>query len=124
MNNALQKWFKSYNPAINAPQRDEDILTDTFYSNTPAVDNGSTTGQFFCGTTSLVCDVYSMKIKKQFPDTLEDCIRARGALRCLISDHAAIETSTHVKDILRSLHISDWQSEAFMQHQNFAKWHW
>jgi hypothetical protein len=81
-------------------------------------------GQFFCGTTTLVCDVYGMKTEKQFPNTLEDNIRERGAPQRLLSDHAAVETSARVKDILRLLHIGDWQSEAYMQHQNFAERCW
>jgi hypothetical protein len=124
MSNVLRTWFKSPNPAINVPRGNEDLATDTFYSDTPTVDDGSTMGQFFCGTTTLVCDVYGMKTEKQFPDTLEDNIRERGAPQSLLSDHAAVKTSAHVKDILRSLHIGDWQSEAFMQHQNFAERRW
>jgi len=65
-----------------------------------------------------------MKTEKQFPDTLEDNIRERGAPQRLLSDYAAVETSARVKDILCSLHIGDWQSKAFMQHQNFTERHW
>jgi hypothetical protein len=107
MSNVLRTWFKSPNPAINVPRRNEDLATDTFYSDTSAVDDGATMGQFFCGTTTLVCDVYGMKTEKQFPDTLEDNIRERGAPQRLLSDHAAVETSARVKDILRSLHIGN-----------------
>jgi hypothetical protein len=106
----LRKWFKSPNPTINMPCHEEDVATDTFYSDTPAVNNGSTMGQFFCGTTCLICDICGMKIEKQFPDTLEDNIRAQGATRCLLSDHAAVKTSASIKEILRSLYIVDWQS--------------
>jgi len=124
MSNVLSKWFKSHNPAINTPRRNEDVATDTVYADVPAVDDGSTMAQFFCGTTSLVVDVHGMKTEKQFPDALEDCIRRRGAPTRLLSDHAAVETSARVKDLLRALHIGDWQSEAYMQHQNFAERRW
>jgi hypothetical protein len=100
MSNVLCTWFKSPNPAINVPWCNEDLATDTFYSDTPAIDNGATMGQFFCGTTTLACDVYGMKTEKQFPDTLEDNIRKRGAPTRLLSDHAAVKTSARVKDML------------------------
>ena len=38
-----------------------------------------------------------------------------------ISDSSEAETSHRVKDILRALVISDWQSEAYHQNQNFAE---
>jgi hypothetical protein len=72
----------------------------SFSSDTPSIDNGSTMEQFFCSTTSLVCNVYSMKIKKQFPDNLEHCIRTRSAPSHLLSNHTAVKTSARVKDIL------------------------
>lgn len=65
--------------------------------------------------------MYDIKTKKQFVQTLEDNIRQRGAPICLISNSAAVETSTHVNDILRSLIIKDWQSEPYHQHQNKAE---
>jgi hypothetical protein len=44
-----------------------------------------------------------MKTEKQFPDTLKDNIRERGAPQRLLSDHAAVETSARVKDILKGI---------------------
>jgi hypothetical protein len=49
---------------------------------------------------------------------LEDNIRRRGAPTKLISDRSQAEVSNKVKDILRSLYISDWQSEPHHQHQS------
>ena len=38
----LRKHFKSRFPALNVHQRNEPVATDTIFSDTPAVDNGST----------------------------------------------------------------------------------
>ncbi len=49
-------------------------------------------------------------------------IHFRGAPTKLISDHAQLEISNKVKQILRHLFIDGWQSEAYHQHQNFAEY--
>jgi hypothetical protein len=121
MSTHLKRHFKSPFPAHNVPRRNEPIATDTVYSNTPAVDNGATAAQFFVGLDSMVCDVFSMKTDKQFVNTLEDIIRRRGAPTKLVSDHAQVEISKKVLDILRSLCIDDWQSEPYQQQQNPAE---
>ena len=51
-------------PANNAHQRDKPIATNTVYSDTPAIDNGSKIAQFFVGTRSMFTDVYGMKSDK------------------------------------------------------------
>ena len=38
----IKKHFKSRNPVFNIPRRSEAVATDTIFSDTPAVDNGST----------------------------------------------------------------------------------
>ena len=48
------------------------VVTDIIYSDTFAIDEGSTCTQLFVGTQTLVSDVYSMKKYKQFVNTLED----------------------------------------------------
>jgi len=97
------------------------VATDTIYSDTPAIDSGVTTAQFFVGCNSMVCDVYGMKTDKQFVNTLEDNIRECGAPNKLVSDHAQVEISAKVQDILRTLFIGSWQSEPHQQHQNPAE---
>ena len=62
-----------------------------------------------------------MKTDKQFVNTLEDNIRTRGAMDQLISDSDQVEVSNKVQDILRTLCIGNWQSEAYYQHQNPAE---
>ena len=118
MSTILKKRYKSPNPAVNVHRRDEPVATDTVFSDTPAIDGGETAAQIFVGTKSFVTDVEGMKSASQFVNTLEDNIRRRGAPTKLISDRAQLEISNKVKDILRALHISDWQSEPHQQHQN------
>ena len=119
--NHLRKRYKSPYPACNIPRREEPLATDTVYSDTPAVEDGSKIAQIFVGTKSLVSDVFGMKTEKQFINTLQDIIRSRGAPTKLVSDNAQLEISNKVKDILRHLFIDDWQSEPYYQHQNPAE---
>ena len=118
MSTHLKKTYKSPFPALNVHCRNEDLATDYIYSDTPAVNDGSTGAQFYVGTESMVCNVYGVKLQKQFVDTLQDNIRRRGAPNRLISDSAKVEISERVMDILRHLIIGDWQSEPHFQHQN------
>ena len=94
----IKKHFKSRNPVFNIPRRSEAVATDTIFSDTPAVDDGSTMAQFFCGQDTLVCDAYGIKSTKQFINTLSDNIRKRGAMDTLISDGGKYEISKRVTD--------------------------
>ena len=76
----IKKHFKSRNPVFNIPRRSEAVATDTIFSDTPAVDDGSTMAQFFCGCDILVCKAYGIKSTKQFINTLSDNIIKRGAI--------------------------------------------
>ena len=117
----IKKHFKSRNPVFNIPRRSEAVATDTIFSDTPAVDDGSTMAKFFCGRDTLVCDAYGIKSTKPFINTLSDNIRKRGAMDTLISDGGKYEISQQVTDLLHSLFIQDYQSEPYHQHQNKAK---
>ena len=117
----IKKHFKSRNPVFNIPRRSEAVATDTIFSDTPAVDDGSTMAQFFCGHDTLVCDAYSIKSTKQFINTLPENIRKQGAMDILISDGGKYEISQRVTDLLRSLFIQDYQSEPYHQHKNKAE---
>ena len=88
----IKKHFKSRNPVFNIPRHSEAVATDTITSDTPAVDDGSTMAQFFCGRDTLVCDAL-IKSTKQFINTLSDNIRKRGAMDTLISDGGKYEIS-------------------------------
>ena len=117
----IKKHFKSRNPVFSIPRCSEAVATDTIFSDTPAVDDGSTMAQFFCGRDTLVSDAYGIKSTKQFINTLSDNIRKRGAMDTLISDGGKYEISKRVTDLLRSLFIQDYQSEPYHQHQNKAE---
>jgi hypothetical protein len=75
----LKRRYKSPNPALNVFRRNESLACDVVYSNTPAVDNGSTLAVIFVGLDTQVTDIYGIKSDKQFVNTLEDNIRERGA---------------------------------------------
>ena len=117
----IENTYKSPFPALSCRRRNEYVATDTVYSDTPVIDNGSTCAQVFVGKQSKFSDVFGMRTDSQFVDTLMDVIRKRGAMDQLVSDRAQVEISTKVKDILRHLCIDDWQSEPHYQHQNFAE---
>ena len=117
----INKHFKSRNPVFNIPRHSEAVATDTIFSDTPAVDDGSTMAQFFCCHDTFVCDAYGIKSTKQFINTLSDNIRKWGAMDTLISDRGTYEISKGVTDLLHSLFIQDYQSEPYHQHQNIAE---
>ena len=71
----IKKHFKSRNPVFSIPRCSEAVATDTIFSDTPAVDDGPTMAQFFCGHDTLICDAYGIKSTKQFINTLSDNIR-------------------------------------------------
>jgi hypothetical protein len=121
MSTILKKRYKSLNPALNVHPCDEPVATDTIYSDTPAIDCGITSAQLFVGTKTRTADVYPIKSDKQFVNTLLDNITQCGTPIKLISDHAQVEISERVKQVLRPLHISTWQSEPHQQHQNPAE---
>jgi hypothetical protein len=121
MSTMLKKRYKSPNPALNVRPRDEPVATDTIYSDTPAIDCGITSAQLFVGTKTHTADVYPIKSNKQFVNTLLDNITQCSAPTNLISDRAQVEISERVKQVLRPLHISTWQSEPHQQHQNPAE---
>ena len=117
---SMKTHLKSRNPAF--PRRHEPVVTDSIFSDAPAVDSGVKQAQVFVGRDSLVVDVYPMKSGKQFVNTLEDNIRRQGAMDILLSDSAKTEIYTKVMDILRAYHISNWHSEPYHQNQNPAEW--
>ena len=118
----LRQQVQAPNPVLNIPRRNEDVATDTVYSSTPAIDDGSTAAQFFIGLISRYRSVHPMgKSDKAFVNSLMDEIRKRGAMNRLISDQAKSQLSARVLDVLRTLAIDDWQSESHQQRQNFSE---
>ena len=80
---------------------DEAVATDTIFSDTPAINDGSAMAQFFVGRDTLVCNAYGIKSQKQFINTLYDNIRFRGAMTTLITDGGRYEISKKVADLLK-----------------------
>ena len=113
----IKNHFKPRNPVSSIPRCSEDLATDTIFSDTPAVDDGSTMAQFFCGHDTLVCDAYGIKSTKQFINTLSDNIRKWGAMDTLISDGGNYDISKGVTDLLHSFFTQDYQSESYHQDQ-------
>ena len=114
----IKNHFKPRNPVFSIPRCSEDVATDTIFSDTPAVDDGSIMAQFFCGHDTLVCDAYGIKSTKQFINTLSDNISKWGAMDTLISDGGKYDISKGVIELLHSLFIQDYQSESYHQDQN------
>ena len=48
-----KKAYKSVFPAANVKRQNEAVATDTFFSDTPAIDDGVTCVQFYVGLDSL-----------------------------------------------------------------------
>ena len=65
----LQRHYRSPFPALNVNRCNEDVATNTVYADTADIEHGYKAAQFFAGTTSLVCDIYRVKIDAQFLQT-------------------------------------------------------
>ena len=121
----LRNRIKSPNPILGIPRRHEPVATDTLYSSSPAVYDGSTACQFFIGRKSMYRTVYPLGTSdKQFPRVLMDEIRKYGCMDVLVSDNAKAEIGHKVKEILRQYCIDDYQSEPYKGNQNFAERGW
>ena len=123
----FRKHFRSRFPAANVSRVNEWYATDTFFSETTALDDGwpghggCTMLQLFAGMTSSYLFGVPMRTEKDVPSSLEELIRKVGAPIGLFSDNAKSELSRAVKDILRMYCIKDAQSEPGYQHQNYAE---
>ena len=114
----IKSHYKSPHPALNIPRRDEDLASDTIFSDTPAVDGGQTMAQAYIGCTTHSYHVYPMQREKDFLHTLQDCVVEHGAPNRLLTDNAQAEKSQKVHDYLRTMLIGRWFSEAHKQFQN------
>jgi hypothetical protein len=125
----LRKHFKSRFPAANDSRLNEVVATDTYFSDTPALDVGllghgvTTMVQLFCGCQSLLTAVYPMRREGSISGTLEDFIRQYSVPNSLFSDNAKSQIGKAVREFLRMYAIKDFQSESHHQHQNFAEQH-
>ena len=121
----LRNRLTAPNPLLNIPRRNEAVATDTLYSDTPAVDDGSTAAQFFIGRKSHYRSVFGLgSSDKRFPEALIDQIKRYGAMDVLISDNAKAEIGKRTKEILRILLTKDYQSEPYNKNQQFSERGW
>ena len=125
--NKIKRHHKSRWPGATTPRLNEDVATDSYFSDTPAADDGiaghggCTMLQIYTGTKSRVSEGFPMSSESDIPETLLSMIRKRGAMDRLISDNAKAATSTVIKKILNMYMIKDWQSEPHYQNQNPAE---
>jgi hypothetical protein len=123
----LRKHFESRFPAANVSRLNEVDATDTYFSETPALDDGITEHggtkliQFFCGCSCLLTAVYPMRRENNIAGTLEYLIRFYGAAIALFSDNAKSQIGRAVQEILRMYSIKDFQCEPHHQNQNYAE---
>jgi hypothetical protein len=123
----FRKHYRSRWPAANVDRWNEEVATDTIFSDTPAHDDGilghsgCTMAQIYAGKDSSKAVAYGMQNESQMPNTLEDLIRKHGAPNSLFSDNAKVQIGKRVHDILRLYQIKDFQCEPHYQHQNFAE---
>ena len=118
----LRSQIKSPNPILNIPRRQEDVATDTIYSNTPAIDDGSTAAQFFIGKTSRYRSIVPAGTSDaSFIHTLMYEIRKRGAMNTLISDNAQAQINKRINTLCGQMCINDRQSEPHRGNQNPAE---
>ncbi|CAB9524801.1 Retrotransposon protein [Seminavis robusta] len=121
----LRGQIVSPNPILNIPRRHEDVATDTIYSSTPAIDDGSTAAQLFIGRTSHYRTLRPAgSSDASYIRNLMDEIRKLGAMNRIRSDNAKAQCNQRVKDIYRTFCIDDWHSEAYKGNQNFAELGW
>jgi hypothetical protein len=80
---------KAQNPALNVQRQHKPVATDTVYSNTKAIADGSECAQFYVGRDSIYKSAYGCKKDKQFTKTLQDEIRKNRAMDILYSDGAS-----------------------------------
>ena len=107
VNYPFRKHFKTRFPAANIDRRDKWFATDTYFSDTPAHDDGipghggATMLQLYAGIKSQFLAGYPMHEEGQMPHTLEDFVRKHGAPEGLMSDNAKAQTGAAVKSIKR-----------------------
>ena len=123
----LRRHYKTRFPAANVNRWNEDVATDTFFSDVPAHDDGipghggCTMVQLYTGTTSHYTKVYPMSSESQIPNTLQDLLRDRGAPNNIKSDCAKAAMSKVFSEILRHYRIGQYFSEPKQQNQNPAE---
>ena len=123
----MRRHYKTRFPAANVNRWNEDVATDTLFSDTPAADDGimghagCTMAQLYTGLTSHYTKVYPMASESQIPSTLQDLIRDRGAPNNIKSDCAKAVLGKNFTEVLRHYCIGHKMSEPYQQNQNPAE---
>ena len=123
----FRRHFRSRFPAANVRRLTEWVSTDTFFSDTPAHDDGipghggCKMVQMFVGNDSYYLAGYPIRQEKEVPSALQAFVKDVGAPMGLASDNAKSEMSNAVQELLRMYCIKDRQSEAHYQWQNFME---
>ena len=123
----LKHHFKTRFPAANVPRWNEDVATDTIFSDVPAHDDGipghggCTMLQLYTGIQSHLTEGFPIKSESQISNTLADLIRMRGAPNNLKSDNAKAILGDATQEILRQYCIGSKYSEPHQQNQNPAE---
>ena len=123
----MRRHYKTRFPAANVSRLNENVATDTFFSDTPAHDDGipghggCTMTQIFTGCTSHLTKAYPMHSEKQMPQTLMKFIKEEGAMNNLVGDNAKVAISHKVQEILDWYCIGQHFSEPEQQNQNPAE---
>ena len=104
-------------------RRNEVVATDTFFSDTPAIDSGVTCAQYFVGLRTRFQEIVPMPRHNDasFVAALCEIIRKHGAPDTLYSDCAGEQVSKATEEVLQQYMIDDGQSEPHHQHQNLAE---
>jgi len=123
----FKKHFKSRFPAANVRRLPEWFSTNTYFSDTPAHDDGipghggCTMVQIFGGLDSEFIHGTPLPSESAMHIAFEDFIRTHGAPTGIESDNAKSELSARIKDLLRLYAIKDRQSEPHYEHQNHVE---
>ena len=123
----MRKHFKTRFPAANVSRLDDVVATDTFFSDTPAHDDGilghggATMVQLYTGVKTQFTKAYPMHRESEMPGTFEDFIRQVGAPNSLFSDNSKVQIGKKCTEILRMYGIMNFQCEPHHQHQNPAE---
>ena len=115
--NLFKRW-KTTNPAMNVNRFHDDVMTDTIYSDTKAIEGGYQAAQIFFGRTSHIIHIDYINEKRNFLKCFQGFVQKWGAPRRLLGDSAGNQHSHQTQDYLRMMWIGFWQSEPYYQHQN------
>ena len=102
-------------------RRHESVATDTIFSDTPAIDDGTTCAQLFVGLSRKYCEAIGMNTDGEFVSALMDTIQENGAIDRIVKDGREGLISKKVCNILRHLCIKNWHTEPYYQHQSPAE---